>query len=56
MNYPQKALSSKDMIVFAGMGYGHGVGMSQSGAQGMAEQGFTYKEIVEFYFKGAKVK
>ncbi len=56
MNYPQKAPSSKDMIVFAGMGYGHGVGMSQSGAQGMAEQGFTYKEIVEFYFKGAKVK
>lgn len=56
MNYPRTAPSSKDVIVFAGMGYGHGVGMSQSGAQGMAGQGFTYKEIVEFYFKGAKVK
>ena len=38
---------------FDGHGWGHGVGMSQYGAKGMAEQGFSYKEILEFYFGGA---
>ena len=38
------------------MGYGHGVGMSQYGAKGMAEAGFTYKEIIEYYFTGAVVR
>ena len=42
--------------LFAGMGSGHGVGMSQSGANGMAEQGFTYKEILEHYFTGISVR
>jgi len=30
--------------------------MSQSGAKGMAEAGFTYKEILEHYFTGTKVR
>ncbi len=42
--------------LFAGMGHGHGVGMSQSGAYGMAEKGFTYKEILEHYFTGVTVR
>ncbi len=33
-----------------GGGYGHGVGMSQWGARGMAENGFTYDEILMHYF------
>lgn len=33
-----------------GGGYGHGVGMSQWGARGMAENGFTYDEILNHYF------
>lgn len=37
---------------FAGRGYGHGVGMCQWGAKGMAEQGHTARQILEFYYPG----
>ncbi len=37
-------------------GYGHCVGMSQYGADYMARQGSSYKEILEHYYKGAQVK
>lgn len=40
-----------DTVTFAGKGYGHGVGMSQWGAYGMAEDGKTAAEIVAHYFK-----
>ncbi len=55
-SYPRTAPAAPDEILFAGMGYGHGVGMSQYGAKGMAEAGYTYKEIIEYYFTGAYVK
>lgn len=55
-NYPRTAPNDSNTIAFAGMGYGHGVGMSQSGAKGMAEAGFTYKQIISYYFTGAKVQ
>lgn len=35
-----------------GNGYGHGVGMSQWGARGMAESGFTYDQILKHYYTG----
>jgi stage II sporulation protein D len=37
---------------FSGRGYGHGVGMSQWGAKGMAEQGYTAQRILEYYYPG----
>lgn len=37
-------------------GYGHGVGMSQYGANCLAEQGKTYKEILEYYYTGVTVE
>jgi stage II sporulation protein D len=40
------------MARFAGRGYGHGVGMSQWGAKGMAEQGFKAEKILEYYYPG----
>jgi len=55
-NYPRTAPQQVDELLFAGMGYGHGVGMSQYGANGMAEAGYTYKEIIEYYFTGAYVR
>ena len=55
-NYPRTAPTGADELMFAGMGYGHGVGLSQYGAKGMAEAGYNYKEIVEYYFTGAYVK
>jgi len=41
---------------FDGKGYGHGAGMSQYGAKGMAEQGFTYESIIKFYYPGVSVQ
>ncbi|HEU4370631.1 MAG TPA: SpoIID/LytB domain-containing protein [Methylomirabilota bacterium] len=37
---------------FSGRGYGHGVGMCQWGAKGMAEQGHSARQILEFYYPG----
>ena len=54
-SFPRYAPEAGEYL-FAGMGHGHGVGMSQSGAYGMAEQGFTYKEILEHYFTGISVR
>lgn len=36
-------------------GYGHGVGMSQWGADGMADEGFNYKEILKHYYTGVEI-
>ncbi len=43
-------------ILLRGGGFGHGIGMSQYGAKGMAEAGHTYKEIVEYYYENVSVK
>ena len=37
-------------------GYGHGVGMSQYGAQGMALNGYSYEEILMHYYQGTSIK
>ena len=39
-----------------GAGFGHGVGMSQSGAKGMAKAGFDYVSILKNYYKGITVE
>ena len=39
-----------DSYTFSGEGWGHGVGMSQYGAKGMAEKGFSYEEILTHYY------
>nr|WP_255807463.1 stage II sporulation protein D [Cohnella mopanensis] len=43
-------------IILTTYGSGHGVGMSQWGAEGMAKAGKTAREIVEYYYSGAGVK
>lgn len=42
---------SDGKVYMSGRGYGHGVGMSQWGAYGMAQQGKTAEEIVNHYFR-----
>jgi len=42
-------------IVIQGKGWGHGVGMSQYGARGMAEKGYSYVDIIKYYFQGVKI-
>ena len=39
-----------------GGGYGHGVGMSQNGAQEMAREGKSYSDILKFFYDGVEVK
>ena len=41
--------------VFEGRGFGHGVGMSQWGAHEMAAEGFSYRDILAFYFVGTEL-
>ncbi|MBM7585276.1 stage II sporulation protein D [Bacillus pakistanensis] len=45
----------QDHIVISTKGYGHGVGMSQYGANGMAEEGKSFKEIVNHYYSGIDI-
>lgn len=42
-------------VVFTTRGYGHGVGMSQYGADGMASSGYTYEQILKHYYTGINV-
>lgn len=37
-------------------GYGHGIGMCQYGANGLAQNGWDYRRIIKYYFKGVEVK
>ena len=48
-------LMSSDKLVLNGIGWGHGVGMCQWGANGMAEHGKTAEEILNIYYPGAAV-
>ncbi|MGM9607872.1 MAG: SpoIID/LytB domain-containing protein [Oscillospiraceae bacterium] len=43
-------------FVFSGTGKGHNVGMSQWGAYAMAMEGYTYEEILHFYFTGIEIR
>jgi SpoIID/LytB domain protein len=43
-------------FIFYGGGWGHGVGMCQSGAKGMANLGKNYKEILNHYYQGIEFK
>lgn len=43
-------------FVFSGSGSGHGVGLSQKGAQGMAQMGYDYKEILRHYYTGITIE
>lgn len=42
-------------FLFSGGGFGHGTGMSQNGAEGMAEAGIGYREILMHYYSDCKI-
>lgn len=46
---------NNDDIIFSCKGYGHGVGMSQWGANSMAKRGYKYDEILKHYYKGVDI-
>ncbi|KXG77968.1 Amidase enhancer [Fervidicola ferrireducens] len=46
----------KDKIKFTTIGYGHGVGLSQYGANAMAEEGASFIDILKHYYTGVEIK
>ncbi len=46
----------EDGWIFTGKGYGHGVGMCQWGAKGMAEAGFSSDAILKHYYTGISIE
>lgn len=44
-----------DLVILSGKGFGHGVGVCQEGAMGMARHGFNASEILNFYFTGIRL-
>lgn len=44
-----------NFIIFTGKGYGHGIGMSQWGANNMAKEGTSFIEILKFYYNDCKI-
>jgi stage II sporulation protein D len=51
----RRAIATGATFVITGHGWGHGVGMSQYGAYGYAQHGFTYDKIVAHYFPGTQL-
>ena len=50
------AFSKDGTFTITGSGSGHNLGMSQYGAKAMAEMGYTYDEILEFYYTDITIK
>ena len=50
--YFELKIEKGQTVRIQGKGYGHGVGMSQYGALGMAKKGFSYREILMHYYTG----
>lgn len=48
----RESTNKENIFTFTGAGWGHNVGMSQWGAFAMAEQGYSYRDILEFYYTG----
>lgn len=49
-------VNNDGFITVVTKGYGHGVGMSQYGANGMAKGGYSYKDILKHYYKNISIK
>jgi stage II sporulation protein D len=47
---------SGDEVIFSGVGYGHGVGLCQWGAKQRADDGFSYREILAYYYPGTQLE
>ena len=48
-------INDDNNIIFKTVGYGHGVGMSQEGANQMATNGKNYREIIQHYYTGVEI-
>lgn len=51
-----RAGTTSPEFIFSGKGYGHGLGLSQWGARGLAEQGYDYQYILQYYYKNVTIE
>ena len=51
----QESTPGEALFVVSGRGWGHGVGMSQWGAYGMANAGYSHGEILAYYYSGTEI-
>ena len=49
-------ISEGDKVVLKGRGYGHGLGLSQEGAMEMVRQGYSYKDIINYYYNDIMIR
>lgn len=49
-------IQNENNVTITTKGFGHGVGMSQYGANGMAKEGYKYDQILKHYYKNTKIK
>lgn len=54
-SYDFSIKQSGEKVIINTCGYGHGVGMSQYGALGMAKEGYNYIEILKYYYTGVTI-
>ena len=47
--------NDENTVTFSVKGNGHGVGMSQYGANGMAKQGYNYQDILKHYYTNTEI-
>ncbi|TKH34937.1 sporulation protein [Paenibacillus polymyxa] len=50
-----RVIDKTQSFIFTGKGNGHGLGLSQWGANGLAEQGYDYKKILQHYYKNVDI-
>ena len=53
---PLPPIEKKNILVVNGSGSGHGVGMSQWGAHGLAMKGVDFRRILTYYYKGVEIR
>lgn len=51
-----RSATATAQFVISGKGWGHGLGMSQWGARGFAEQGYDYQYILQYYYKNVTIQ
>ena len=51
-----KISNQEDKVIFSVQGNGHGVGLSQTGADALAKQGFSYQDILKHYYTGIEIE
>ncbi|MBI3012381.1 MAG: SpoIID/LytB domain-containing protein [Elusimicrobia bacterium] len=54
--YLQSLRKVQGEFLFAGRGWGHGIGLCQDGARGLAQKGKKYKKIAQYYYPGTQVE